>query len=479
VADIKGGPDEPARLASAGHMPTTRRSSPFGLALTLLLLLPLPAAAQQAAAQNLKVDTLVRIVAIVGDSIITNLELQQALDLWEQEQPGRTLPAAGSDELEKLSLELLNRRIDALLLYQAAQRDTALKLTDEAVNAAVDRQVQTVVSQNFNNNQTALEQALLQSNLSMREYREMLATQIREQQLTQMYIGKVSRDRKLPPVSESEIREFFDQRTASQPMMVPPSVSFEQLVVPVRAGDSALAYARNRADSIRNAIVTEGADFATMARRFSQDPGTAELGGDVGWFRIGNMYRAFEQATYDPRMRPGDVTVPVLTPFGYHIIKLEKVRGPERQAKHILIRPTIEEADMERARALADTVAGKIRAGVSIDSLRRVHGDSEEPERLGPVVRDSLPEDYRTALEAAKAGDLIGPFGVELQSGLPRFAIVRVTRVEEARQANVSDYRQQIVENFLGPAKLRDEILTELRRSTYIEIRLGRSPPGR
>ena len=170
---------------------------------------------------------------------------------------------------------------------------------------------------------------------------------------------------------------------------------------------------------------------------------------------------------------------PVRTAFGFHVIRLDRVRGPERQASHILIRPTITEEDHERTRARVEELVTQLRAGVSIDSLRRAHGDAEEAERVGPVARDSMPEDYREALAAAGQGDIVGPFFVLQNGTVPAFAIVRVTRVEAEREATVEDYRKAIVEQYLGPQKLRDELLAELRRSTYIEIRVGRSRPDR
>jgi hypothetical protein len=129
----------------------------------------------------------------------------------------------------------------------------------------------------------------------------------------------------------------------------PATVSLQQAIIKPQPSDSAKAAARRRATEVLEEL-RRGGDFEVLARRHSQDP-SASQGGMLGWFRQGQMVRPFEMVAY--AMRPGDVSGIVETEYGFHIIKLEKVRGPERQARHILIRPEVTPADVEAARAQA------------------------------------------------------------------------------------------------------------------------------
>jgi peptidyl-prolyl cis-trans isomerase SurA len=431
-------------------------------------LIPVMVAPSRASAQDrqMKVDTLVSIVAIVGDSIITNVEIEQALDLY-QNQSGQPLPEPGPD-LDKIIDSLLEQRINMLLVVQAALRDTTITVSDEDVRLAVDRQVESVIQQT--GSRAAFERALLSSNLTVEAYREIMSSQVKEERLRTAYFQKVSASRKPPPVSEQEIKDYWKAQVASgSPPQLPPSISFHQIVLPVTASDSALAIAKAKADSIYNLIVVDKEDFAQLARRFGED-GTRDLGGDLGYFRPGQMVAEFERAAYS-LSRPGEVSHPILTQYGYHIIKLERIRGPERQARHILIRPTITDADKERARAFAEDLLQRVRDGAPIDSLHRAYGDKDEPATVPLTSREGMPAAYQQAVDSAKVGDLVGPF--ELADAPPapaKFVILRIDRTQEAREATVDDYRAQIQQG-LAQKKLTDEIFAELRRGTYVEIR--------
>src|SRR5690606_23714623 len=161
----------------------------------------------------------------------------------------------------------------------------------------------------------------------------------------------------------------------------PATLVFEQVVVPTTATDSAQSAARMKADSVY-ALALAGEDFEQLARRFSEDPGTRERGGDLGFFREGDMVTEFSRTAFS--LRPGQISPPVLTSFGYHIIKLERIRSAERQARHILIRPEISEEDSRRARALADSIIVQLRNGADIDSLIARYCDRDEQSRIGP-----------------------------------------------------------------------------------------------
>src|SRR5690606_40613438 len=141
-----------------------------------------------------------------------------------------------------------------------------------------------------------------------------------------------------------------------------------------RASDSARAVARERALEILDEL-RRGGDFEALARRHSDDPGTKDQGGNLGWFRRGDMVPAFDSAAFS--LPPGQLSGVVETNYGFHIIRVDRVRGSERQARAILIRPALTDAAIARAPELAAPGAERARAGAATEepATRVGHAD--------------------------------------------------------------------------------------------------------
>jgi peptidyl-prolyl cis-trans isomerase SurA len=196
--------------------------------------------------------------------------------------------------------------------------------------------------------------------------------------------------------------------------------------------------------------------------------GTRERGGDLGWFRQGQMVRSFDQVVF--AMRPGQTSGIVETEFGFHIIKLERTRGPERQARHILIRPDITQADIDRARQRADSVATAIRGGASAPELAARYDTPDAARFQADVPLDRLPPAFVSGLEGAQPGTVVGPLQVE-NGPNPAFAVLRVTARQTAGEYTAEEQRERITE-VLREQKLLDRLLEELRGETYVAVRM-------
>ena len=161
-------------------------------------------------------------------------------------------------------------------------------------------------------------------------------------------------DGKLLPanVSEEDIDKAFEANKDKLPTR-PAQVTFRQIVVAPKPSPAAKLAAKAKADTILNDL-KHGADFGELAKRESMDPGTRELGGDLGWNRRGNMVREFDASMF--ALPPGQLSPVIETVFGYHIIKVDRVRPGEVKASHILIRWNIDSAAEAVALLRADSV---------------------------------------------------------------------------------------------------------------------------
>jgi peptidyl-prolyl cis-trans isomerase SurA len=409
-------------------------------------------------------DALVdRIVAVVGDSVITLTQIQERI--FQLASQGLEVPTEPSAQA-RMQREVLDQIIGEQLIVQAAIRDTTIVVDETDLDEIVSEDLQQRIRQ-FGG-QAAFQQALVAQGFTLASFREFLRGQVRQQRLYQQYMGKRSRDLAGIAVQDSEVEAFFREQSGSLGQR-PPTVAFTQIIVLATPSDSSRNAARAEAERIRQ-MALEGEDFEELARRFSQEPGAQESGGDLGWFRRGEMVAAFEEAAFNlPVNQISDV---VETPFGFHVIKVERRRSGEVRARHILIQPEVSEADRSRARGVAEEVKTRLEAGEDFATLREAYGDAQSADSLEYPFDQlrQLPPGYAEPLLQGESGDVIGPIEFEAQ-GTTRFAVVQVQEIKEGGEFSLEELRPQIRER-LQQEKLLDRILDELRSRTYVQIRI-------
>ncbi len=157
----------------------------------------------------------------------------------------------------------------------------------------------------------------------------------------------------LPAVAEADeetLRLRYEQELARFAEAEQRLASHILISVDADAGDAAWAEAERRIKDLAGQARQPGADFAALAREHSQDPGSGEMGGDLGWVEKGIMVKPFEDALF--AMQPGEVSEPVRTQFGYHVLQLREIKAgnqvPFEQVRDELAREQAE-ADHDRA----------------------------------------------------------------------------------------------------------------------------------
>ena len=433
--------------------------APFLLA-GLVFLAAAPAAAQ---GQSVVVD---RVVAVVGNKPLLASQVDE--DLFARQAQGVKLPEGDSAAMHALRLEVLNDLIDQELLVQEALRDTAIKVTDQEVAARVEQQIKRVRA-GFTSEVDYRNELKKAGFGSPEEYRRWLTDQQRRLALQEALKNALRDQEKLKPVAptEQQMRDFYESRKASLGKR-PATISFQQIVVAPKADSASKARAYALADSIAVAL-REGADFATAARRFSQDPGSREQGGDLGWLRRGPpLAPEFEKVAF--QLKPGVISNPVESPFGFHIIQVKRAQPAEIDVRHILIMPSITAADAQAARDLADKVAMEARNGAPFDSLQRVYHDQAEEREANQVSLAQLPPAYQQGLATADSGTVVPVFALEAPNNRSKFVVVYVTsRVAEGEMA-YEDVREAI-RNLLSTQLAEARYVQQLRRSAHVEVR--------
>jgi parvulin-like peptidyl-prolyl isomerase len=412
------------------------------------------------------VEIVDRIAAVVGDTVILYTEILESL--LQARAQGADVPTPGTPAFDSVAHETVEGLVDQLVLLQKAKQ-AEIRVPPEMLDGETDRRFREI--RNGFPNAAAFQEAVQSSGRTLVQYRQFLRSQVRAQIMIDQFVRQNSEN--LPPVvvSEEDIQAWYEENLAGQTR--PASIGFEQLVIEPKpsqeARDSALAKAERAAAELR-----EGEDFAVVARRYSDDLSNREQGGDLGWVRRSQLVPAFAQAAW--AARTGTPIGPVYTRFGYHIIKVENVRGGERKISHILIRPELRPADTEIARERAVAVADSIRDGIPLAELAERHGVEEIPVRVPEIPFDELEErlgpEYGAALADPIPGDVIGPFdNANLIPDRPAFVIVRITEFKQQGDWEIDEIRDQVRERLTFDEGYR-RFVDELRSEVYVDVRI-------
>jgi peptidyl-prolyl cis-trans isomerase SurA len=424
-------------------------------------------AARAQEAETVPID---RVVAVVGNEVILWSDVLEEINVMRAQ--GRELPKDSTAQMA-IARQIIERLIEAELLVQRAHQDS-VQVEDAEIVPAVDQRMRQVRGQFQTEEQ--FQNLLRQSGFgTSEEYRRWLMDEQRRNALQERLIQKLRQEGKLPPapVSEAEVQKFFEENRGQVPRL-PATVTFRQVVVPVKPSAKARDAARIKAESLLVEI-RRGGDFEQIAKRESMDPASRETGGDLGWRRRGGgtegLVPEFEYVIF--RMGPGQVSPVFETTFGFHIARVDRVQPAEVKARHILVRPALDSVDVAAARVRADSVAAAWRAGASFDSLiAKFHDPIEERSIPNPFPRTQLPEAYQKAIEGKSMNEIVDPFAIEdAARGVPKFVVLQLTSVEQEREPSLAEFRQQIREQ-LAQQKAVRRLFENLREATFVSIRI-------
>lgn len=306
-------------------------------------------------------------------------------------------------------------------------------------------------------------------------------TTLQDQSLTQQMQQKVAGS--VPELTPSEIENYIANTDPNDLPVVPVKYRLSQICIyPDR--DAANMAVKERLLSIRERIIN-GEKFSTLARLYSQDPGSARRGGELGMASKSIFWPAFSDAAMS--LKPGVVSQIVETPDGFHIIEVLEKKGDMFNARHILLKPEYTEADREKAFHTLDSLKTEIENGaVTFELAARFYSEDLPTRTNGGQMADPYtgssyfeidqlkPQDY-AAIRDLKEGEISVPvesLDNEGRSGNTMYKILKVDKILPAHTATfVNDY--SLLQDEVRGKKSKEAIdkwILEKIASTYIVI---------
>jgi peptidyl-prolyl cis-trans isomerase SurA len=407
------------------------------------------------------------IVSVVGDQIILRSEVDGLVANMMQAQQ-----ISYSDELWASAL---NELIDQQVLIAHARRDTTIRVTEDQLDQALGARIQQLQAQV--GGQSRLEEMYGKSVIEIRaEMRDDFRKRLLAEQFQQNRMRRVR-------ITPTEVEAWFAQFPTDSLPVLPEMARVAHIVKYPPVSEAAREEALEIISTIRDSVTTGTSTFEDMARRFSDDRGSAQLGGRLEEISLRDLVPEFGAVA--ARIPLGEVSQPFQTQFGYHILRVNNRVGDVIDVNHILIRIDDRQADAGPAlEALAVLRDSLLTHNVPFELLARRHSEEEFSSIRGGRVIDprsgerdlfieALGSTWRRTLADMNPGDVSEPREVELLDGRRAYHIVKLQRrIPEHRVDIRTDYER--IEQFALQEK-RAEVfrrwVDDLREQVYIDIR--------
>ena len=399
-----------------------------------------------------------RIVAVVGNEVILEGELLEHLYIMSQQL---NVSLQDSARLLEMKGQILEGLINDKVILQRA-REKGISVTNDEIETAIEKDFATIRSR-FSSEDEFIE-ALRDEGFTIAGYRESLREE-REKQLLQ---EKFMRELKLPPkhVSDDEIRDYFDKNSDKFGMR-PATVKLARILIEPTPGDSIRREKEKILTELLNRLA-EGDKFEDLAKEYSDDEGTKNRGGDIGFLERGDMLPEVERQVFI--LNPGEVSGVIETELGYFLVKLEEMRLGKVHLKHILISLSPNEEDKSRAKQLAVDLVQRLRDGEDFSELSAEYSADDDTKTeggvLGEFTSQNIPEGYLGVIELLDEGEVSEP--LESPKG---WDIIKMLEKSPPRPFALEDVEENI-RQVLAQEKAFQEFIDKMKEKTFIEVRL-------
>lgn len=405
------------------------------------------------------------VIAVIGDTpvLLSDVEMQYQQAVIQ-----------GADYQGDLKCHIFEQLMIQNLLIEQAKLDS-IEVSENMVIMQVDRMINEFI--NRAGSREKLEEWLNKPLYQIKNDQRVL---VRNQMITQEMQRSITSGVKVTP---AEIRAFYRTTNTDSLPMVPTQYEIQQIRINPEIDLEEIEAVKARLREFQRQVA-EGRDFATLAVLYSEDPGSAARGGELGFMSRAELVPEFAQVAFNMQ-EAGRVSKIVETEFGFHIIQLIERQGDRANVRHILLKPKPKPAAIEAARLKADSIANLIRNdSVSFEEATLLYSFDKDTKLTGGLMvnpQDNstkfdiqmIPPAINRQLEKMDVGDISDPFLMKDERyGKDYYAIIKLKSRVEAHKANLTDdYQmiQTILEN-----KKREELfkkwITDKQRDNYISI---------
>ncbi len=422
----------------------------------LAMLFSLPAPAQTVKPEKPEHTLVDRVLATVNDEIILESEvLQYVQDIVLRNRSMYSTP----EQVYALRNQILNELINQKILLSVAEEDTNVKVEDREIDQTLDQRINQIVQEL--GSEEALEQYYGKPIRQIRrEFRKQVRDNLMIEHLRSQKLQSVS-------VNKAEVEDYYKRNKDNLPTL-PERYHLAHILVQVQPTEEATKRAKSLADSLFRVLMT-GGNFEDLAMQYSDDRSTGAKGGLLGTTQRGDLVPEYESVAFG--LNEGEISEPIRSRFGFHIIRLNWRRGEKINTSHILIslRPT--DADAKRAEEKAKEIYQKLQNGGDFAALAKEYSDDKDNASqggdLGWFDLNNLQSDFRGVATKLDTGQFSQPFRTQLG-----IHILKLLAKEPERPVDLKRDWDRISQLALveKQEKVYNRWVDELKKNVYIDV---------
>lgn len=414
-------------------------------------------------ASRIKVDG---VSSVVGDYVILESDIDKTL--IEMKSQGISTQGISRCQLLGKLME------DKLYAHHAVQ--DSLEISVEEIYSTVDQ-----IIDNFTQQLGSIEKVLEFYNKSDESsFRQEIFEINRIQKLSSMMQAKIVEDVEVTP---EEVRLFFESIPKNELPTFGTELEISQIVIEPEVSEAEQNRITNQLKIFREDILERGSSFASKAILYSQDPGSRSTGGKYTLHRKRpRMVKEFRDEAFS--LEEGEISEPFKSDFGWHILKVDKIRGQEVDVRHILLTPKIEPNQLQDAKKKLDTLRKRlVNEEITFPDAALLFSDEKETKFNGGVLINPQTGDTRfeltnldpvlySQIRNLKDEEISLPLIEEDRSGLKKYKILKVSNRYDEHVADYSLDYSRIKSLALKEKQLNiiKEWMAEKIESTYVNV---------
>jgi peptidyl-prolyl cis-trans isomerase SurA len=407
-----------------------------------------------------------KVIARVGTESILISDVENQYSYQAERFPG---------ESDELKCEILQSLVAQKLIVHQAKLDS-IEVPVDQLEANLDFRIQNVLRQ-MNGDESFFEEYY---GMTINEMRDNLRSDLEQQMLAEQMQNKVISEVNITP---KEVKEFFSNIPVDSIPFLNAEVELSEIVIAPEINEEERSKALQQIVDIRKRIIEGGESFEELAVVYSDDPGSGSRGGDLGFAERGIYVQEFEAAAFS--LDDGEISDPVESVHGFHIIKMIERRGNKIHVKHILVKPNITQVDLDRAKAKLDTIKMEVEEGkMSFEEAVTLYSNDEVPSyhnngrmqnpNSGKYSFETaeLPSDIYFAIEDIEVGEITDPIEYPLPTGETYFRLIKLESKTRPHRASLEKDYTKIL-NFAKESKKNEyfsQWLEDKLKETFVEL---------